>query len=344
MAVVLSVGNFSLHHRDRPRYPIKFRFNKRLNSSLNLAGGRLFSPNGKLAFNGASNLFKRSITSIRSFQQDDAEYSKTETYIDNSESGDETIDVLLGTKENRTISTKSSLLLQLAILLGIAATITLLSICFKQPNQGSSTGIQILAGGAATSTLPNIGFSFNVFGYKVILPEYTPGWIYFWLLMAAGCGLFISEEALNIWVGISIARLLTLDGTRQSFVESFSRNAPHILSTVLWVYWGVCISDMIPFYLGRLFKKSGASDDVYSKLGINKDKALGLTRIVQRFGNLVGFVERFSLGVRNPTAFIAGALDISPEYFFAGVCCGGLITLPIQVIELISSHTLQSRS
>ncbi|XP_071697578.1 uncharacterized protein [Rutidosis leptorrhynchoides] len=331
MAVVLSVGNFSLHHRDRPRYPIKFRFNKRLNSSLNLAGGRLFSPNGKLAFNGASNLFKRSITSIRSFQQDDAEYSKTETYIDNSESGDETIDVLLGTKENRTISTKSSLLLQLAILLGIAATITLLSICFKQPNQGSSTGIQILAGGAATSTLPNIGFSFNVFGYKVILPEYTPGWIYFWLLMAAGCGLFISEEALNIWVGISIARLLTLDGTRQSFVESFSRNAPHILSTVLWVYWGVCISDMIPFYLGRLFKKSGASDDVYSKLGINKDKALGLTRIVQRFGNLVGFVERFSLGVRNPTAFIAGALDISPEYFFAGVCCGGLITLPIQL-------------
>ncbi|GKA89540.1 SNARE associated Golgi protein [Tanacetum coccineum] len=89
---------------------------------------------------------------------------------------------------------------------------------------------------------------------------------------------------------------------------------------------GVCISDMIPFYLGRLFKKSSASDD----LGINEDKALGHT-IVQRYGNLIGFVERFSLGVRNPTAFFAGALGISPECFFAGVCCGGLITLPVQL-------------
>ena len=25
-------------------------------------------------------------------------------------------------------------------------------------------------------------------------------WVYFWLLMAAGFGLFISEEALNVWV------------------------------------------------------------------------------------------------------------------------------------------------
>ncbi|GJT33236.1 SNARE associated Golgi protein [Tanacetum coccineum] len=130
----------------------------------------------------------------------------------------------------------------------------------------------------------------------------------------------------RIWVGISIARMLSLDGTRQSLVESFSRNAPHILSTVLWVYWGVYISDMIPFYLGRLFKKSGASDD----LGINEYKALGRT-IVQRYGNLIGFVERFSLGVRNPTAFFAGALGIFPECFFAGVCCGGLITLPVQL-------------
>ncbi|XP_076958645.1 uncharacterized protein LOC143634444 isoform X2 [Bidens hawaiensis] len=88
---------------------------------------------------------------------------------------------------------------------------------------------------------------------------------------------------------------------------------------------------MIPFYLGRLFKKSGASDDVYSKLGISREKAVALARLVQRYGNLIGFVERFSLGVRNPTAFIAGALDVSPECFFAGVCCGGLITLLIQL-------------
>ncbi|XP_076916398.1 uncharacterized protein LOC143576095 [Bidens hawaiensis] len=271
------------------------------------------------------------IFSFRSFKQEDEEHSDTASDIDNSERRDEVADVILGSTEIKTTDTRSSMLALLAILLGIAATVTLLTICLKQPNQEPTFGIQILASGASTPSIPTVGFSFNAFGYKVILPEYTPGWVYFWLLMAAGCGLFISEEALNIWVGISLARMLSLDGTRQSFVESFSKSGPHILSTVLWVYWGVCISDMIPFYLGRLFKKSGASDDVYSKLGISKDKAVALTRLVQRYGNLIGFVERFSLGVRNPTGFLAGALDVSPKCFFAGVCCGGLVTLPIQL-------------
>jgi membrane protein DedA with SNARE-associated domain len=42
-------------------------------------------------------------------------------------------------------------------------------------------------------------------------------------------------------------------------------------------------------------------------------------------------VERFSLGVRNPTSFLAGFVGISPSNYFLGVCLGGLITLPIQV-------------
>ncbi|KAI3742041.1 hypothetical protein L1987_59720 [Smallanthus sonchifolius] len=331
MLVVLSVGNSSLHNRNRPPLSARFCFNNRSSSNLNLAGGRLVSINGKFGNNSAQNLFKHSKSRFRSFKQEGEEYSDTASNIDNSERRDEIVDVILGSQETKTTDTKSSLLAQLAILLGVAATVTLLSICLKQPSQGPTSGVQILARGASTPAVPSVGFSFNAFGYRVILPEYTPGWVYFWLLMAAGCGLFISEEALNIWVGISLARMLSLDGTSQSFVESFSKSAPHILSTVLWVYWGVCISDMIPFYLGKLFKKSGASDDVYSKLGISKDKAVGLTRIVQRYGNLIGFVERFSLGVRNPTAFFAGALDISPECFFAGVCCGGLVTLPIQL-------------
>ncbi|XP_073263498.1 uncharacterized protein [Populus alba] len=155
--------------------------------------------------------------------------------------------------------------------------------------------------------------------------------VYFWLLMAAGCGLFISEEALNIWVGITLSRMLSLDGTWQSFAGSFSRNAPYIISTVLWVYWGVCISDMIPFYLGKLFKQSGASDDVCSKLGISEEKVLSITSVVQKYGNLAGVVERFSLGARNPTAFLAGTMGVSPECFLTGVCCGGLITLPLQL-------------
>ncbi|XP_050282513.1 8-amino-7-oxononanoate synthase-like [Quercus robur] len=139
------------------------------------------------------------------------------------------------------------------------------------------------------------------------------------LLVTYGCWVwtFISEEALNIWVGITLARLLTLDGTWHSFAESFSRNAPYIISSIL----EVCISDLIPFFLGKLFRQSGASDDVCSRLGIGKEEALNITHMVQKYHNLSGFVERFSLGVRNPTAFLAGAMDclLCPTGFAANM-------------------------
>ncbi|KAL2932933.1 hypothetical protein RDABS01_016052 [Bienertia sinuspersici] len=269
---------------------------------------------------------------IRSFQQEDAG-------VDDGTSNNDSVDE--GVKANEELLRKpdsgkgSSLLVKLAIGLGLAVTVTALSIGLKQQNLGSSLGIEIqrLADVSSSSSLvtSSVGFTFNAFGYRIVLPQYAPGWIYFWLLMAAGCGLFISEEALNIWVGITLARKLCLDGTWQSFAASFSNNASYIISTVLWVYGGVCISDMIPFYLGKLFRQTGASDDMCSKLGVGKEKAVNLTRAIQRYGNLSGFVERFSLGVRNPTAFLAGAMGVSPECFFIGVCCGGLITLTFQL-------------
>uniref|UniRef100_A0A1D1XZJ6 Transcription factor GAMYB n=1 Tax=Anthurium amnicola TaxID=1678845 RepID=A0A1D1XZJ6_9ARAE len=234
--------------------------------------------------------------------------------------------------EVKTGGRETSFLAKLAIALGIAATITVISISFKQPSPGSSFRFPFSFAGSSpsVSSASPVGFTLSIFGYKVILPEYTPGWVYFWLLMAAGCGLFISEEVLNVWVGISLARTLSLDGTWKSFVQSFSNNAPYVVSTVLWVYWGVCISDMIPFYLGKLFRKTKASADICTKLGIGKDKVVSITRAVQKYGNMIGFVERFSVGVRNPTSFLAGAWGIPSDCFFAGVCCGGLLTLPIQ--------------
>lgn len=269
---------------------------------------------------------------IRSFQHEDAENYEATKSVDTPESQDKDINELLGHPVKTTTGPGNSFLAKLAIALGIAATITILSIYLKQPDQGPSLGIQYLAKDSSSSTLDasNV-FTFKAFGYRVMIPESAPGWIYFWLLMAAGFGLFISEEALNIWVGISLARRLTLDGTWLSFAESFTRNASYITSTIMWVYWGVCISDMVPFYIGKFFRTSGTTNDVCSKLGIAKEKAMSITRNVQRYGNLIGFVERFSLGVRNPTAFLAGALGISPEFFFAGVCCGGLVTLPLQL-------------
>ncbi|KAK4781630.1 hypothetical protein SAY86_015732 [Trapa natans] len=268
-----------------------------------------------------------------SFQGGDGEFSETVSSEDALEGPDTLENKIFQIRKEKPVNGGNSFLVILAVALGLAAIITAVSVLVEQNSLGCSLGFKILAEDSVSALVasPPVGFSFKAFGYKIYLPEYAPGWVYFWLLMAAGCGLFISEEALNIWVGITLSRMLSLDGTWQSFTESLSKNIPYILSTVLWVYWGVCISDMIPFYLGKLFRQSRASVDIYSKLGIGREKAVNISRAVQKYGNLTGFVERFSLGVRNPTAFLAGALGISPEYFFAGVCCGGLVTLPLQL-------------
>ncbi|KAJ7961524.1 SNARE associated Golgi protein [Quillaja saponaria] len=255
-------------------------------------------------------LFKSLTFRIRSFKQEDPKFFEAPTSKDILHRQDSVSEEVLVNGKGRDNNVGISFPAKIAISLAIAAIVTAISVGLKQPFHGSSMGLQILSEGSSSSAAAAtpVGFTFKVFKYRVLLPEYAPGWIYFWLLMAAGCGLFISEEALNIWVGISLSRMLSLDGTWPSFAESFSRNASNIISTVLWVYWGVCISDLIPFYLGKLFRQSGASDDVCSRLGIGKEKASEITQMVQKYGNLIGFVERFSLGVRNPTAFLAGTL------------------------------------
>lgn len=271
---------------------------------------------------------------LRSIQHRGVETLKASTSgLTSPSEGDEVSNEMLVRLEVEANSPGTSFLAKLAIALGIAATATLISACAKWSPSGSSYSLPLFVNNSLQSvqTANPLGFNLTIFGYTIIIPEYTPGWVYFWLLMAAGCGLFISEEALNVWVGISLARTLTLDGTWQAFTASFSKNAPYIVSTVLWVYWGVCISDMIPYYLGRVFRKTKASEDICTKLGIGKERAKIITEAVRKYGNLIGFVERFSLGVRNPTAFLAGAWGISADCFFAGVCCGGLITLSIQL-------------
>lgn len=84
---------------------------------------------------------------------------------------------LPGSPESKTVRTGSSFLAKLAIALGIAATITFLSIGLKQPSQGSNFGIQYLVDGLSSPTIttPASGFSFKAFGYRVMLPEYAPG-------------------------------------------------------------------------------------------------------------------------------------------------------------------------
>ncbi|EPS65722.1 hypothetical protein M569_09055, partial [Genlisea aurea] len=268
---------------------------------------------------------------IKSFQQGSSGSTDADEFEVVSEDRARVSDIPVASLESKNDFT-NSFLSKIGIFLGVSAVVTLISVSLMAPNRGMSFGIQFLSDGSSPSAMAATsgGFSFHAFGYTVVLPEYAPGWAYFWLLIAAGCGLFISEEALNIWVGITLARLLSFDGTWRSFSGSFSKNGLYVVSTIIWVYWGVTLSDMIPFYLGKLFRRSRASADIVSKIGVSKEKAAEITSSVRKYGNLIGFVERFSIGARNPTALLAGAMGISAECFFAGVCCGGLITLTLQ--------------
>ncbi|WVZ77581.1 hypothetical protein U9M48_025434 [Paspalum notatum var. saurae] len=215
--------------------------------------------------------------------------------------GGEDVNEVIDAVEVESTTPGASLFSKVAIAVGIVGTAIVISLVMRQPSSGPSFSLpQIFdASTQSEAAAATIGYTFSLFGKKVIIPECTPGWVYFCLLMAAGFGLFISEEALNVWV------------------------CP--------LYWGVCISDMVPFYIGKLFRQTRASKDISSKIGIGKEKALSISRAVQKYGNLIGFVERFSIGVRNATAFLAGASGISADCFFAGVCFGCLFTLPIQL-------------
>lgn len=70
-----------------------------------------------------------------------------------------------------------SLLIKLAIALGIAAFGTLISISVEWSSPGSSLGFQILADDSSSAVMAAspVGFSFKAFGYKVLLPKYAPG-------------------------------------------------------------------------------------------------------------------------------------------------------------------------
>ncbi|MCO5608986.1 hypothetical protein L7F22_063206 [Adiantum nelumboides] len=47
-------------------------------------------------------------------------------------------------------------------------------------------------------------YKLRLFGGELLIGERSPGWVYFWLLMAAGFGLFVSEEALNVWNAVTV--------------------------------------------------------------------------------------------------------------------------------------------
>ncbi|KAI5001254.1 hypothetical protein ZWY2020_025904 [Hordeum vulgare] len=67
----------------------------------------------------------------------------------------------------------ASFLAKVAVAMGVAVTVTAISIFVKQPSFGPSFSLpQIIDASAQSDT---VGYTFSQFGKKVIIPEYTPG-------------------------------------------------------------------------------------------------------------------------------------------------------------------------
>lgn len=105
-----------------------------------------------------------------------------------------------GKGNNGHTSSGSSFLAKIAIVLGIAAIATVISIGIKQPVLGSSLGIQFLAEGSSSSVMatPPVGFTFKAFGYRVILPEYAPGYAHSLASTKKGSSFLLSLPAGNV--------------------------------------------------------------------------------------------------------------------------------------------------
>lgn len=116
--------------------------------------------------------------SIRNFQDEEAEAYEVASSRETTAGQDKVADQVFGNPENRSTGTGISFLAKLAIALGVAATITLISVGFRRHMNGSPQGFNYLGYGSPASVLtaPSAGFALNIFGHKVVIPEYAPGY------------------------------------------------------------------------------------------------------------------------------------------------------------------------
>jgi membrane protein DedA with SNARE-associated domain len=157
----------------------------------------------------------------------------------------------------------------------------------------------------------------------------TPPVAYFLALMASGCGIPVSEDALCIFAG---AAWPTLPGERQ-------------IRMFIALYLGVVVSDFLSFWIGRGMRL-GVLSPLAKKLELGEqevvetEQADGRTtskrqkvkRILKKSGDWVGFVTRFSVGLRGPLMLLTGFSNQVPFIKFAvGTSAGAIFTLPLQL-------------
>jgi membrane protein DedA with SNARE-associated domain len=184
----------------------------------------------------------------------------------------------------------------------------------------------------------------------------TPPVAYFLALMAAGCGVPVSEDALCVFAGAVLWPFQSQDQRRKLFMA---------------LYLGVVGSDFVTFWIGRAMR-SGILAPLAKKFNLQSSttgisttsndntvmqqqndhdnnetttsspssqtstkkapKTTVQQRFLQRAGRWAGFVIRFSVGTRGPLMLMTGFSNQVPFIPFAlGASVGAMVTVPLQL-------------
>ena len=68
-----------------------------------------------------------------------------------------------------------------------------------------------------------------------------------------------------------------------------------------------------------------------AKVFRDPEKAEKAQERIRKYGDKIGFVQRFSVGARWGLSFLSGFSGISPAKFALGTALGAFITLPLQL-------------
>lgn len=167
----------------------------------------------------------------------------------------------------------------------------------------------------------------------------TPPVAYFLALLSAGVGVPVSEDAICLFAG---AVLPTLARQQQ-------------IKLCLALYLGIIGSDAITFWVGRALRLGvflplqqrllGSSAEQPKKAEEGATAAVAavgaqgprrkrdrIRKVAESAGDYVGFVTRFSVGMRGPLMILTGFWKkVTFWKYFLGCALGGAFTLPLQV-------------
>lgn len=124
--------------------------------------------------------------SLRKFSCLDSRTAKASVSGAEPSAGGDDVSEMIEAMEVESSSPGASFLAKVAVVLGIAATATVI---MKQPSSGPSFSLPQIIDASAQSdaAAATIGYTFSLFGKKAIIPEYTPGYVHMTIFVLSFC-------------------------------------------------------------------------------------------------------------------------------------------------------------